>query len=417
LRMPAGLRIDGREVPVVKLVKSLYGLKQAGRVWNLLLTATLLDLGFRQCRTEPSVFYKNSEGQTLILGVFVDDIIMVSSDEEQRKRFLEQLSRKFLLRDLGEVDLILGMRVHRSPDKSMLSLDQQIYSQGIVERAGLNVNGEFHKAATPLDSAQKLNNTPAQHDLEIGDSEYKPLKTLYQKQVGELLYLARCTRPDMMQAVITLGKYSHKPLKQHRDAMRHVMRYLAGTTDFALIYNSNEISDIPAMNDLPKPHNAVVGFSDSDFAADTVDRKSRSGYAFMMNGALVSFASKTQTYVALSTAEAEYTALSYAAQEALWITSFLSELELPLNRTIEVFDDNRAAIAIATKPKNHSATKHVDIKLHHVRDLIDRKLISVPWIPSEQNVADAFTKGLDKVKFEKFRALMGVKSLSEFTST
>ena len=152
-----------------------------------------------------------------------------------------------------------------------------------------------------------------------------------------------------------------------------------------------------------------VGFSDADWAGDLNDRKSTSGYTFLMNGAAVSWRSKKQTCVALSTAEAEYIALSAAAQEALWMRQLLANLNVNFDEPVTIYEDNQSAICISKNPQFHGRSKHIDIKYHFVRDQVEKKTITVRYCPTGSMLADIFTEGIPKEQFKKLRELIGVK--------
>ena len=150
-----------------------------------------------------------------------------------------------------------------------------------------------------------------------------------------------------------------------------------------------------------------VGLSDADWAGDLNDRKSTSGFSFLMNGADVSWQSKKQTCVTLSTTEAEYIALSAAAQEALWMREFLANLNVNVDEPVTIYEDNQSAICMSKNPQFHGRCKHIDIKYHFVRDQAEKKTVTVRYCPISSMLADIFTKGIPKQQFKKMRKLIG----------
>ena len=203
---------------------------------------------------------------------------------------------------------------------------------------------------------------------------------MYQAIVGCLLYLATKTRPDIAYAVSSVARFSAKPNKLHWIAVKRILRYLKGTIQFGLNYRR----DAPSV---------ITGYSDADWAEDTSDRKSTSGYVFMMAGAAISWKSNKQTCVALSTAEAEYIALSAATQEAIWLQHLTRDLLIEGSQKTKIFEDNQSAICLSKTQSVHGRTKHiVDIKYHYVRDMVETGNIQLEYCASENMIADILTK-------------------------
>ena len=248
-------------------------------------------------------------------------------------------------------------------------------------------------ASTPVTPGTKL--LKATENSELVDS------TLYQSAVGSLLYLSSWTRPDIAYAVGSVARFCSNPSKEHWTAVKRIFRYLKGTYNYGIVYSRNDHSD-----------DLMIGYSDADFAGDVNDRKSTSGYIFMINGAPVSWKSRKQTCVALSTAEAEYVALANATQEAKWMRQLLKDLQSKLTEPTVLHEDNQSAICIAQNPQYHSKTKHIDIKYHFVREEILNDVIKLRYCPTTDMLADILTKGLTSVKFVQLRELCGLKELS-----
>ena len=182
--------------------------------------------------------------------------------------------------------------------------------------------------------------------------------------------------------------------------MKRILRYLKGTADHGLAFTPNASGD-------------CVGYSDADWGGDLNDRKSTSGYLFLISGGAVSWRSKKQTCVALSTAEAEYVALASAAQEATWIRQLTAVLENRQQETVTVFEDNQSAICMTKNPQFHGRSKHISIKYHFIRDQVNEGIVKLEYCPTKEMVADMMTKGLPKEQFVKLRSLAGVTTLLE----
>ncbi|XP_067132609.1 uncharacterized protein [Centruroides vittatus] len=205
------------------------------------------------------------------------------------------------------------------------------------------------------------------------------------------------TRPDIAHIVSHLSKYNNAFDRTHWKAVKRVFKYLKGTADVVLSYERNGEIDI-------------VGFCDADYASDEDDRKSYSGYCFKIGNNLVSWSSCKQTTVSLSTCEAEYVAITEASKEAIWLKSLLREVlsgELKTETTC-IFSDNQAAICLANGEGSHKRAKHIDIKLHFVKDLVSEGKIKLKHISTENMPADVLTKALGPNKHKKCCKLLGL---------
>ena len=221
----------------------------------------------------------------------------------------------------------------------------------------------------------------------------------YQSAVGSLLYAALATRPDIAQAVGAVSKFNSTPTEAHLTAVKRILRYLKGTMNLALKYQQSE-------------NGTLVGYSDADWANDPDDRHSTTGNLFMMSGAAVSWLSKKQPTVALSTSEAEYIALSTATQEAIWFRRLLYDLGKFTNEPTILMEDNQGAIAIAHNPVDHARTKHIDIRYHFVREAVQERFVELKYCSSRNMIADLLTKPLSGEQFKRLRQAMGLDVLN-----
>ena len=221
---------------------------------------------------------------------------------------------------------------------------------------------------------------------------------MYQAAIGSLNYAAIATRPDISAAVGKLSQFMKGPTNEHWVGVKRILRYIRGTLDFGLKFCAKDSDDF-----------TLLGYSDSDWAGCVDSRKSTSGQIFLLGGCAISWRSKKQSIVALSSTEAEYVALCEAAQETTWLRNLLHDIGLQQEQPTTVFEDNQGALALAHNPRDHPRTKHMDVKYHFIRDTIERKRMSVVYCRTNQMVADTFTKGLAKPAFEKLRGAMGVE--------
>ena len=243
--------------------------------------------------------------------------------------------------------------------------------------------------------------TPADINVQLkkDDGFSKPVDaTNYQSMVGSLLYTAVATRPDIAQAVGVVAKFCSKPHEAHLTAVKQILRYLKGTSDLGLKFVKSDCAE-------------PVGYSDADWAGDTDDRHSTTGNLFLMSGSPMSWLSKKQPIVALSTSEAEYVALSMATQEAVWLRCFLSGLTATeLEKPTAIMEDNQGAIAIARNSICQARIKHIDIRFHYVREAVQQKSIILQYCPTENMIADLLTKSLSRNRFETLRSAMGLST-------
>jgi hypothetical protein len=212
------------------------------------------------------------------------------------------------------------------------------------------------------------------------------------------------TRPDIAYYAMWLGQFSSKPNRSHMMAAKHVLQYLGGTKLLALSLGVLSSSIPDSFGGFIKS----MGCSDADWASDTVDRKSISGYSFFFQGSLVSWSSVKQKSIALSSTEAKYYAITHAFKEALWFCLFLGLLNLPVLHPFPILSDNQAMCSLSNSPALSSRLKHIDIRHHFIRALIQDGSFTTTWIPTADMPADIFTKSLNHTIFSKHRAVLGL---------
>lgn len=365
----------------LKLSKSIYGLKQAGLNWYNCISSYLLEIGFQKCLSDYCVFIQDKGFDScVIVIIYVDDMILASSLEAQIQRIKQQISAKFEIDDLGELKYYLGINIEKSIDS--IRLNQHSYISKLVEKYQL---GESRNVSTPLPT--NFNFDPNEN-LNLNSEEKLYVENFPTRElIGALNYIAICSRPDISFAVSVLARYQDFPNISTCTAIKHLLKYLNSTKDLSLTFSGKV--------------NGLVGFSDSDWASDHITRKSTSGFVFFLGNSPISWQSKLQPTVALSSTEAEYISASVATQEALWIRSLLREWGLSMSMPTTIWCDNKGAIQIAQCPINNKRTKHVDIRFHHIRDHVEKGDIVVDHIPTENMPADLLTK--NRANLEKLR--------------
>ena len=406
---------------IFKLNKTLYGLKQASNEWGKKLRNAIINsLGYTQCKySDESVFVKVSKtGKTMILATWVDDILRLcySQDLAELESDLVLLSTHFAIKDLGDAEHILGIRIRRNRAKRELIMDQEAYITRILaERGFLNcrpcsvpaskigVESSTFNQENPsqIDAKQELKAALSAHP-DVGDSrgsEFPQVRLADYKSVqGELQYAATWTRPDIAYAVSQTARYMSNPQLHHLQALKQILRYLSSTKDLGIRYSAQQDDD----NSSPR----LSCFSDSDWANDPTDRRSVSGKLVKLSGGPIVGSSKKQPTVSLSSTEAEYIAASEMAREIIWLRRLCQDIGIKQTKPTIISIDNQTAISMATEDGNLNRRKHIDTKHHHIKEKIEDQIVELKWIPTSENEADIFTKPLTKALFIPLRQRM-----------
>lgn len=383
----------GGENLVCSLKRAIYGLKQSGRQWYKRLDQRLREIGFETLNVDKCVYMKATMESVLIIVVYVDDLIVATDNDEAFDQLKRDLGDEFKIKDLGILHYCIGIEFQQDPATKSVMMSQQKYIQDILVRFGME---QCKPVSTPLDGKVRLTKKMAPTtNEEVEEMSEIP----YQSLVGALMYLTVATRPDLAYTVNLLSQFNTNPGKEHWQAAKRVLRYLKGTSNHGLDYKKSS-----------KP---LFGFVDADWGADLDDRSSHTGFVFQLAGAAVTWESRKQRTVALSSTEAEYVALSEATKEAVYLRNFLKEVKfskLVVNATM-IYCDNQGAQSLMRNPVHHSRTKHIDIRYHYVRQVFEKGDIDVNYIPTNEMVADVLTKGLPKPGHEKCIKGLGVKAL------
>ena len=382
MQQPEGFIKPGQEHLVCKLKHSLYGLKQSPRCWNEVLHKQLLNMQFVQSAHDSCIYIGKVNGDLVFLAVYVDDLIIASQKLSVIKKTKTLFAQKFAVKDMGQLHYFLGVRVEQTD--STVWLSQEKYCNNILERYEMS---DCYAVATPMETTARP--TKAHDHSKMCDQRQ------YQSAIGSLLYLAGATRPDISYAVHKLAQYCSSPTTEHWNLVKRVLRYVKGTVGLGLLYQRQDNSLLEV-------------YSDSDYAGDMSDRKSTSGYALVKNGAVVSWKSKKQSIVAQSTAEAEYVALYFSAQETFWMRQLLLDLKEKLSEPTVIHEDNQAAIRIVNNPVDHPKTKHIATKFHFIRQQVQDGTVKIVYCPTDLMLADILTKPLARDRFTRLRSCLGL---------
>ncbi|KAJ9562043.1 hypothetical protein OSB04_007203 [Centaurea solstitialis] len=368
MQQPEGFVDSKNPDKVCKLLKSIYGLKQASRSWNLHFDERIKEFGFAKSEFEPCVYTKFSGSVVTFLVLYVDDILLIGNDVPTLQNVKIWLSKCFQMKDLGEGAYILGIKIYRNRSRRLIGLSQ------VLSKAQCPVSSEDH---------DKMKLIP------------------YASAIGSIMYAMLCTRPDVAYSISVTSRYQQNPGEAHWVAVKNILKYMRRTKEMFLVFGGSE-DEI-----------SVTGYSDASFQTDRDDYKSQSGYVFTLNGGAISWKSSKQDTIADSTTEAEYIAASDAAKEAVWLRNFISDLRVvaSISRPIDIYCDNSGAVAQAKEPREHHKSRHVLRKYHLIREIIGRGDVRICKIPTDENVADPLTKPLARAKHEGHASSIGMQYL------
>lgn len=382
---PDGFVVKGEERKVCKLLKSLYGLKQAPKQWHEKFERTLTSAGFVINEADRCVYYRHGGGNSVILCLYVDDILIFGTNINAINEVKSFLSKSFDMKDLGEADVILNIKLIQ--DKSGITLTQSHYVEKVLNRFGFM---DSKPSPTPYDPSVTLR----KNKKETRD------QLRYSQIVGSLMYLASATRPDISFAVSKLSRFMSNPGDDHWHALERVLCYLRGTMSYGITYSG---------------HPAVLeGYSDSNWISDVDVLYATSGYVFTHGGGAVSWRSCKQTILTRSTMEAELTALDTATVEAEWLRELLMDLpvvEKPVPAILMNCDNQTVIAKVNNSKDNAKSSRHVKRRLKSVRKLRNSGVITVTYIQTDKNLADPFTKGLSRNVIDIASREMGMRPI------
>ncbi|GJY78472.1 zinc finger, CCHC-type containing protein [Tanacetum coccineum] len=355
---PEGFIQQGNSGKVYKLTKALYGLRQAPRAWNMKLDQTLKSLDFKKCNLEQAVYTKRSKTSTLIVGVYVDDLIITGTPRKEIDLFKSQMKDKFEMSDLGLLAYYLGIEVTQTGGE--ITIKQTGYINKILKETSMM---DSNDTKIPMDPGTKLVKAEDGNSVDA---------TYYRSLIGSLRYLLH-TRPDLSYSVGLLSRFMQDPKDHHLKAIKQVIRYIKGTKEHGIIYKKEggcKITESP-----------------------------------------ITWCTQKQPTVALSSCESEFMAATGAACQALWLKRLLSELTGWEEKRITLKVDNISAIALVRNPVFHGRSKHIDIRYHFIRECVENGHINVEHVSGELQRADILTKALPRLKFVTMRQMLGVQDL------
>lgn len=381
---PQGFVKLGEEDKVYRLKKALYRLKQAPRAWFSRIESYFKREGFEKSNYDHTLFLKKIEGKILVVSLYVDDLILTGNDLEMCVEFKSSMQNEFEMTDMGKMKFFLGVEVDQREDG--IHISQKKYAKEVLERFNMQ---DCNSVKNPIVPGTVIST----HGSREEDA------TAYKQLVGCLMYLT-VTRPDLMFVVCLISRFMADPKEEHMMIAKRVLRYLRGTLDYGIFYEIFSVMQL-------------LGFTDSDYARDVNDRKSTSGYVFLMNGAAICWSSRNQAIVTLSSTEAEYVAATSAACHSVWLKGILQELNVAGCECIDIMCDNSSAIKLSKNPVMHRRTKHIDVRYHYLRNLTNEGAMRLLYCGTSEQIADIMTKPIKLDQFEKLSKMLGVRRLGD----
>lgn len=364
-------RLKTGEKLVCRHNKSLYGLKQSGRNLNAVLHSYLCENDFVQNAADHSVYTREKHGEKLILTVWVDDLILAANGEKAMLDVKRMLTQRFKMKDLGILKHFLGIDFEQT--NGQVKMSQERYVKKILERF------EMQNC--------KSRETPCEPKLDYTENAEKfKQPRQYRQAVGSLIYLSTCTRPDITYVVSKLSQHFSQPTVEHWNTVKHVFRYLKGTTEQGLYFRKNTTEKL-----------GLKVYFEASWASNLTDRRSTSGYCASLceGSSLISWKTRKQPTVALSTCEAEYISLVSAIKECLYI-------EQSQYVKTKVYKDNQGTIALTKNPVNRQRYNCIDVKYHFIRGVVTTGKVILEYCPSDKIIADLLTKPATKQKLKGF---------------
>ena len=395
MEQPPGFEAPGKEEWVMKLMKSIYGMKQASRIWNQTFHKAVTEWGFKRIQCEWCVYRRDSPTGTVIFALHVDDILATASTPEETSRFSDFLKTKWEITELGEPKYALGIAITRDRSLRTISLSQTAKIDKLVEEYNQT---NARSVDTPMVAGLQLRKPDKSTPVPSEITDWAA-RTPYRSLVGSLMYLAVATRPDISYAVGRLSSFLDDFRLEHWEAAIRVLRYLKSTRSLGLTLGGR--------NPL-----AISGYSDSDYANCVDTSRSIGGYCFTLGSGMISWSSRKQTTMADSSCYAEYIALHSAAHEVVFLRQLLEGLCLLPSTPAQLLCDNDAASRLSEDHVWHSHTKHIRVKYHYTRELVLAGDVTISRVGSKDNTADILTKPLARADFQRLRHYLGIRPVS-----
>ena len=385
IQLPKGHPERRRNDYVWRTKSSIYGLSQSPMVWNRSLDTFLKAQDLKQLISEQCLYVREKDGEILLLLVVYVDDLLFSGREREVIQFKNAINKQFKLKTKQFAEDYVGIQLNQKPENGSVELHQRKHIEDSLKKFDLLDTQRIY--STPMDT--NMNVVRSEEDDMLDQDQIKKFQTL----VGSLNYLTTCSRPDIAYSVCMLAQKASKPSVKDLERGKRCLMYLKKTLDYSIRYNRSD-----------QNRYQLKVFVDSSFANNS-DRRSVHGFAIFLDNHLIHWKTKVSPMVCLSTTEAEFVAVALTMKEVQWISSILLELRLKL-AVVCVYCDNQGAVKIFQSEQTTARTKHLDIRLQYVKELFRTKSYSIRYIKTEDNLADLFTKPLNRLDFNRLLARM-----------
>ena len=340
------------------------------------------EYGLMRSQSDPCLYVKRDDsGEVVLIVVLYVDDMMIVGDLPDVEKFKKEIGKRYQIQDLGELKWMLGMEFKRDRKNRTIEINQSSYVKQVLEKTGMDkTKGAYVPMAAGTQLVANTEEPSGKHDHE------------YSQAIGSGMYAVSLTRPDGAYWIGRVSRYMGNPSQTHHKAVKNGLRYLKQTQDLSLKYGGRDIHELK-----------LEAYADADYASDKEKRKSLSGYVIMFGGAAVSWKSKQQPCTATSTAEAEYIALCEAAKEVVYLRRMCEDLGIEQEGPTPMYEDNEACISMVNSPVYTDRNKHIDVRYHYTRSLVEEGIVEVSYVSTHDQLADIFTKALSQRQFEKLR--------------
>lgn len=346
-----------------------------------------MQYGFSQSKADPCVYTIRTETKLTIMAIWVDYGIVYSSLPSRMEDIVRYLENVFEM-TYGDVECFVRIEKRRNREKGLIHISQEKYIEKTLKKFQME---KCYPKSIPADPHARLSN----------DAERDPKDSFpFREAVGSLMFADTCTRPDIVFAVNQVTQFSNNTAKAQWEAVKRILSYLRGTITSGVCYGGVHES------------NMLLTYSDSDYAGDLVTRKSTTGIFCFLNGGPVSWSSHRQDYVPLSSTEAEYVTASAATKAVMWFRQLLGDIGLEQKSPTTLLCDNQGAISLMKNSGHQARTKHIDVKYHHIRNMVKEGVIHIEYIHTSQQLAEILTKPLDGHLFSRLREESNIVDLN-----
>ncbi|KAL7280494.1 hypothetical protein ACG7TL_005426 [Trametes sanguinea] len=395
---PPGFVDPERPDYVCEVLRSLYGLMHAGNDWWQHLDNTYEQLGFSRSRADECVRARFDNGSLAITATYTDDITSAADDAEALSNVQRDMSARYRLSSGGELKFMLGVSIVRDREKGTMRLSQRAYAERVLERFGM---ADCNPVTTPLEPGSKL-------AAEMGaatEGEKREMEAIpYREALGAIMYLAVATRPDLSHPVQLLSRFMGDLNYAQWKGLKRVLRYIKGTLEYGITFYGKGH---------PRSTLQPIIYSDSSYADCADTARSTQGHITIMAGGPVTWSSRRQDVVTLSSTEAEYIASVHAGQTAIWVAKFMDEIYLPIARPITLRLDSTGAESLAKRSANFTRVRHIRVREFWLREVVGAGDISLSRIPGTENIADMLTKPLGPIILRGHLSRLGLTQKEE----